>query len=159
MELGAGYGFCGVVAGRLASSVTWTDCRPEVLQSTLPEVIEKNKSLLSSWTTLITELDWASNLPDITQYDLVIGAELMYKSVQFLDLFRIASKSLKPNGKLVLAFVDECQGPTISKIVQTCGLKEIESHKEEINPADLSERGVLDYGETVIISTYQLAWR
>ena len=71
------------------SSVTLTDVHSEVLN-----LLDKNTTVLSKLTKIpadVQELDWCS-YDKLGEYDLVIGADLLYDPAVFEDLVKLLAK-------------------------------------------------------------------
>lgn len=115
LELGAGMGLAGVVAGVLgASGVFLTDGDSESL-SNMRANIQRNSSLVPSSTNIqCLQLKWGSrigefkakcNLPTPAGlFDLVMGSDIIYVETILEPLFQTVDALLSPSGSFVLAY-------------------------------------------------------
>ena len=97
LELGAGLGAPGLTAAAAGFSVTLTDYEELILDF---ERINAAASQLD--TVRFAMLDWL-NPPEMEQYDIVIGAEILFREEFFQPLLGVLRKALKPNGVVYLA--------------------------------------------------------
>ena len=97
LELGAGLGAPGLTAAAAGFSVTLTDYEELILDF---ERITAAASQLD--TVRFAMLDWL-NPPEMEQYDIVIGAEILFREEFFQPLLGVLRKALKPNGVVYLA--------------------------------------------------------
>ncbi len=97
LELGAGLGLPGVVAGMKAARVFLTDYKAEAL-----EVAGEN-ALLNGVTEVRTAVaDWRSFNINET-FDYIIGSDILYHPNLNPYLKRIFQNSLRPDGKILMA--------------------------------------------------------
>jgi predicted nicotinamide N-methyase len=83
----------------LGASVTFTDYVPAAL-----EFAEKNarRNSLKPEKATFRRLDWQQ--PDaLDQFDLILGAEILYEYFFHSDLLRLLEHALKPGGTVMLA--------------------------------------------------------
>ena len=97
LELGAGTGLAGIVAASLGARVLQTD-RHELPMSMCARNSTRNavnaiEHRLADWTL------W----DDATQYDLIIGADVLYAERMHNHLRRIFESNLRPGGRILLA--------------------------------------------------------
>lgn len=97
LELGAGLGAPGLTAAAAGFSVTLTDYEELILDF---ERINAAASQLD--TVRFAMLDWL-NPPEMEQYDVIIGAEILFREEFFKPLLGVLRKALKPNGVVYLA--------------------------------------------------------
>lgn len=97
LELGAGLGATGLVAASAGYEVTLTDYEDRILK------FQKINAAASNLPNVRVEmLDWL-NPKDLGTYDVIVGAEVLYREEFFEPLIAIFRKSLKPNGVIYLA--------------------------------------------------------
>ncbi len=96
LELGAGLGLVSLVAAAAGHEVVATDYEELPLK-----LIQKSAE--ASGVSLKTRfLDWTA--PDIKEeFDLIVGAEIVFKKSLFSPLFELFKKGLAPGGEVVLA--------------------------------------------------------
>ena len=92
LELGAGLGAPGLAAAAAGCSVTLTDYEEQILDF---ERISAAASRLEDVRFEI--LDW-KNPPEMEQYDIIVGAEILFREEFFEPLLRFMRKALKPGG-------------------------------------------------------------
>lgn len=105
LELGSGSGLCGLFVSQLASHSILTDGNEIVMR-----LLEKNKPLGKNVD--IALVDWASK--DLTQdlirqnlpieYNLIIGADVVFWSNSIEPLFNTVQILLKQNGKFIMCY-------------------------------------------------------
>lgn len=81
LELGAGVGLVGMVAAHLGGMVTQTDYHPDVLA-----VCRSNQALNGVENLTIRKADWREWPSDLTGFDLVIAADVLYERKLHLAL-------------------------------------------------------------------------
>ena len=97
LELGAGLGVPGLIAAAAGFRVTLTDYEDLILD------FERINAAASKLTEIeVTKLDWL-NPAELGQYDVVIGAEILFRDVFFEPLLAILRRSLKADGVIYLA--------------------------------------------------------
>jgi predicted nicotinamide N-methyase len=97
LELGAGLGAPGLTAAAAGFSVTLTDYEELILDF---ERINAAASKLDN--VRFAMLDWL-NPPEMEQYDVIIGAEILFREEFFQPLLDVLRKALKPDGVVYLA--------------------------------------------------------
>ena len=97
LELGAGLGAPGLTAAAAGFQVTLTDYEEMILDF---QRISAAASKLD--TVQFSLLDWL-NPPEMVQYDVIIGAEILFRDEFFQPLLEILRKALKPEGVVYLA--------------------------------------------------------
>ena len=97
LELGAGLGAPGLAAASAGYRVTLTDYEELILDF---ERINAAASKLSNVDFLL--LDWL-NPPELKQFDVVIGAEILFREEFFAPLLTILRRTVKPEGEIFLA--------------------------------------------------------
>ena len=97
LELGAGLGAPGLTAAAAGYEVTLTDYEELILDF---ERINAAGSHLDSGRFAM--LDWL-NPPEMEQYDVIIGAEILFREEFFQPLLNVLRRALKPNGVVYLA--------------------------------------------------------
>ncbi|HWI54163.1 MAG TPA: methyltransferase domain-containing protein [Desulfobacteria bacterium] len=96
LELGAGLGLPGTVAGLKGASVLQTDYMPEALD------VAKETAKMNNVENLRTAVaDWRNF--DITEnFDLIIGSDIMYHPELNPYLKKIFLQNLNPGGKIIM---------------------------------------------------------
>ena len=99
IELGCGLGLSGVTAGLLGAHVTFTDYVPAAL-----EFAKKNALIngLRPEDMRFRAFDWEQP-EEFEQFDLVLGAEILYEYFFHGHLLHVLEHVLKPGGSIVLA--------------------------------------------------------
>jgi predicted nicotinamide N-methyase len=97
LELGAGLGAPGLTAAAAGFEVTLSDYEEMILDF---ERINAAASHLD--TVRFAMLDWL-NPPAMEQYDVIIGAEILFREEFFHPLLNVLRRALKPNGVVYLA--------------------------------------------------------
>lgn len=97
LELGAGLGAPGLIAGACGCDVTISDYEEMILD------FERVSAAASGLEAVnFAMLDWL-NPPEMEQYDVILGAEILFREEFFQPLLNIIGKALKPDGKVFLA--------------------------------------------------------
>ena len=97
LELGAGLGAPGLTAAAAGFEVTLSDYEEMIL------VFERINAAASHLDTVrFAMLDWL-NPPAMEQYDVIIGAEILFREEFFQPLLNVLRRALKPNGVIYLA--------------------------------------------------------
>jgi len=97
LELGAGLGAPGLTAAAAGFSVTLTDYEELILDF---ERINAAASKLENVRFAL--LDWLKP-PEMERYDIIIGAEILFREEFFQPLLDVLRKALKPDGVVYLA--------------------------------------------------------
>lgn len=97
LELGAGLGAPGLIAAKVGYQVTLSDYEQLILEF---ERINAAASTLSNVNCLM--LDWL-NPPEMEPFDVILGAEILFRDEFFQPLLNVLDKALKPNGVVYLA--------------------------------------------------------
>ena len=97
LELGAGLGVPGLVAAAAGFQVTLTDYEELILDF---ERINAAASKLEG--VEVAKLDWL-NPSELNRYDVIVGAEILFRDVFFEPLLEILRRSIKPDGVIYLA--------------------------------------------------------
>lgn len=97
LELGAGMGAPGLAAAAAGCSVTLTDYEERILDF---ERLSAAASRLENVRFSI--LDW-KNPPPMERYDIIVGAEILFREEFFEPLLKVIGMALKPRGILYLA--------------------------------------------------------
>jgi len=97
LELGAGLGAPGLTAAALGCSVTLSDYEEMILN------FEQVSAAASGLDNVRFEiLDWLDP-PEIERYDIILGAEILFREEFFEPLLDIIRHTLKPNGTVYMA--------------------------------------------------------
>ncbi len=97
LELGAGLGAPGLVAAARGAEVTLSDYEPHILDF---ERISATANGLGNVAFRL--IDWHKP-PELAPFDMIIGAEILFRDEFFAPLLRIFRKYLKPDGEIYLA--------------------------------------------------------
>ena len=97
LELGAGLGAPGLVAAAAGFRVTLSDYEPIILDF---ERINAAASKLPQ--VRCTLLDWLEP-PEMERYDVILGAEILFREEFFQPLLGVLRRALKPDGVVYLA--------------------------------------------------------
>lgn len=97
LELGAGLGAPGLAAAAAGCSVTMTDYEDLILD------FERVSAAASGLDNVGFEnLDW-KNPPEMEKYDIIAGAEILFREEFFEPLLNVMRKAIKPDGVIYLA--------------------------------------------------------
>lgn len=97
LELGAGLGAPGLAAAAAGCSVTLTDYEELILD------FERVSAAASGLDKVeFAMLDW-KNPPEMKRYDIIVGAEILFREEFFEPLLNVMRKTLKPDGVIYLA--------------------------------------------------------
>ena len=97
LELGAGLGVPGLTAAALGCSVTLTDYEEIILDF---ERVSAAASKLDQ--VQFSLLDWL-NPSEMERYDIILGAEVLFREDFFQHLLTVFRRALKPDGVVYLA--------------------------------------------------------
>ncbi len=97
LELGAGLGAPGLAAAASGCDVTLSDYEELILDF---ERVSAAASKLDNVDCMM--LDW-KNPPDMKRYDIIVGAEILFREEFFEPLLDVMRKTLKPDGVIYLA--------------------------------------------------------
>ena len=97
LELGAGLGAPGLTAASAGFDVTLTDYEQLIL-----DFLKINAAASKLDNVEVTMLDWL-HPAEMKQYDVVIGAEILFRDTFFEPLLEILRRTLKPGGVIYLA--------------------------------------------------------
>jgi len=97
LELGAGLGAPGLTAAAAGYTVTLTDYEEMILD------VERINAAASKLTNVrFALLDWLKP-PEMERYDIILGAEILFREEFFEPLLGVLRKALKPDGVVYLA--------------------------------------------------------
>jgi len=97
LELGAGLGIVGLTAAAFGHEVVLTDYEEECL-----DFLRLNVALNNLEKAKVEKLDWRSP-KELGQFELIVGAEIIFSGRLFEPLFKIFRKYLAPGGVIYLA--------------------------------------------------------
>lgn len=97
LELGAGLGAPGLFAAACGYKVTLSDYEPHILD--FQQISAAANNLLNIDHVII---DWL-NPPDLPRFDIIVGAEILFREEFFEPLLNIFRKLLRPEGVIYLA--------------------------------------------------------
>ncbi len=98
LELGAGLGVPGLAAAAAGMSVTLSDYEEHILDF---ERINAAASKLQDVSFCL--LDWKNPPADMPRYDVLAGAEILFREEFFEPLLQVMRRALKPGGVVYLA--------------------------------------------------------
>eukprot|EP00698_Gefionella_okellyi_P010172 TRINITY_DN2622_c0_g1_i1.p1 TRINITY_DN2622_c0_g1~~TRINITY_DN2622_c0_g1_i1.p1 ORF type:complete len:245 (-),score=35.73 TRINITY_DN2622_c0_g1_i1:17-751(-) len=125
VELGAGTGRCGLLAGFTASSVVLTD-NNEIILDLLRQNVELNASAFQHMKTLpgVVNLNWGSSIAGVREFpsdgfDVVLAADVVYSPDYIEALFKTADDLLSkaPGAIFVLSYVNRWEN--VNRALQT----------------------------------------
>lgn len=97
LELGAGIGLAGIAARLAGANLLHTDYAEAALRfirvNSLRNGLREPRLLLADWR----------RFPSIGQFDLILGADILYEKTLHQDLAAVIGRSVKPNGMVWLA--------------------------------------------------------
>jgi predicted nicotinamide N-methyase len=97
LELGAGLGAPGLTAAACGCAVTLTDYEELILD------FERVSAAASGLDNVdFALLDWL-NPPEMKQFDVILGAEILFREEFFQPLLTVINKALRPGGAVYLA--------------------------------------------------------
>jgi len=97
LELGAGLGAPGLAAAAMGCSVTLSDYEEMILD------FERVSAAASGLDNVRFDmLDWL-NPPEMKRYDIILGAEILFRDEFFEPLLGIIRRALKPDGVVYMA--------------------------------------------------------
>ncbi|GBE12821.1 putative methyltransferase [bacterium BMS3Bbin14] len=97
LELGAGLGAPGLAAAAAGCTVTLSDYEERILD------FERVSAAASKLDNVGFEmLDW-KNPPDLPRFDIIAGAEILFREEFFAPLLDVLRRTLKPDGVVYLA--------------------------------------------------------
>jgi predicted nicotinamide N-methyase len=97
LELGAGMGVVGLFLAAAGHPVTLTDCNPDALA-----LLKKNAERNGLTSVTVRHLDW-HRFESPGAFDIVCGAELVYRQADIQPAMTAVRKSIKPEGTVYLA--------------------------------------------------------
>lgn len=97
LELGAGLGATGLIAAKAGYEVTLTDYEERVLN-----FLKVNAAASNLPDVKVEMLDWF-DAKELDSYDVIVGAEVLYREEFFEPLLKIFQSSLNPGGVIYLA--------------------------------------------------------
>lgn len=97
LELGSGTGITGIMLGAMGNKVTLTDYDDNALA-----LLKKNAAHNKLENVQVQKLDWLH--PTIKEtYDIIFGAEIIYKEAFIEPVFELLKKYLKSDGTVFIA--------------------------------------------------------
>lgn len=98
LELGAGLGVPGLAAAAAGATVTLSDYEELILD------FERVNAAASGLSNLgCTLLDWHHPPADLPRFDVLAGAEILFREEFFKPLLQVMQRALKPGGVIYLA--------------------------------------------------------
>lgn len=97
LELGSGLGLPSMVATHLGADVLATDFHPDVQEYFLRNC--RHTNIECSYQ----RLNWREDNPELGQFDVVIGSDVLYESKHPIEVARGLLRYVKPQGKVILS--------------------------------------------------------
>lgn len=97
LELGCGLGLPSIVATQLGAKVIATDFHPDVEEYFLRNCRHTNI------TCSYERLNWREDNPNLGQFDVVIGSDVLYESKHPKEVAQGLLRYVKPRGKVLLS--------------------------------------------------------
>ncbi len=98
LELGAGLGVPGLAAAAAGANVTLSDYEQHILD------FERVNAAASGVANVrCTLLDWHNPPADMPRFDVLAGAEILFREAFFQPLLQVMRRALKPGGVIYLA--------------------------------------------------------
>eukprot|EP00123_Amoebidium_parasiticum_P009821 comp19727_c0_seq1/m.23512 comp19727_c0_seq1/g.23512 ORF comp19727_c0_seq1/g.23512 comp19727_c0_seq1/m.23512 type:complete len:276 (-) comp19727_c0_seq1:791-1618(-) len=127
LEVGAGMGLTGLVAATRGANVTLTDAFPHVLQRLRRNVDSAvNGGAVCAQFIDVAPLDWTCPekfAEGHGKYDVILGADIIYKDNLNSALLSTLRLLLKPTGHVVIANGDRKPMNALIKVAPTYGFK------------------------------------
>lgn len=98
LEVGAGLGITGVVAGAFGYNVTITDMDDDIL-----DFSKLSAAINGCMTVSHAKLDWLAPSAMLDRFDMILGSEVLFNERFFLPLLNVFKTLLAPNGVIYLA--------------------------------------------------------
>lgn len=105
LEIGAGLGIAGILASMFGHNVAISEFDTHAI-----EFIRANAFINESRDITVISLDW-NDPPLSTQYDQIIGSEVIFRKQDFAPIQKLFNSVLKPEGEVIL--VSEIRKPVI----------------------------------------------
>lgn len=97
IELGAGMGVVGMFLAAFGHPVTLTDYNDDALS-----LLKKNAARNNLDSVTVQKRDW-NTMASADRYDIVCGAEMVYRKTDINAVFKAIEASVKPDGVVFLA--------------------------------------------------------
>ena len=136
LELGAGAGLPGLVASTLGATVTQTDLSDDLLALAAHNAALNALSPLPAFAA-----DW-NIWSHTSQYDALIGADILYAPQTHSSLEAIFSRNLAPGGLLLIA------DPGRSRALEFAGRLETSGWQLDLTTQTVRLPGAWDHGQT-----------
>lgn len=98
LEIGAGIGFAGMVSRGLGADLTQTDYQTDALTLCCHNAIQNGITGIT-WEIA----DWRNLPPSLRDFDLVLGADVLYERTLHPALAEIFPRLLAPGGQILLS--------------------------------------------------------
>lgn len=146
LEIGAGVGVAGLVAGYLGGRVRQTDHGREALALCRANAARNG----------VTGLEWAladwTDWHDDARYDAIIGSDILYEAEMYEPISAIMARNLTPSGRVLLTDPGRSTTPRFVALLEASGWR-IAKRRKRL-PAIAPTRP----GETVVVTLIE-AWR
>ena len=114
LDLGCGMGFPGMIAASLGLPVLFADLEPPAL------LFAKLNSLAYQTPTRTRQLNWQTTKLD-EQFDLILGADILYERKQWESLEMFWRTHLAPGGSAILGEPGRQTGDNFPVWIRSCG--------------------------------------
>lgn len=127
LELGCGVGLAGIAAARAGAAVHLSDYEEDALLFARYNALQNVPGAISDFLLL----DWRRP-PLSSDYDLVLGSDILYERRHFLPLLEAFRALLAPGGTVVLTDPDRSTGEPFARLAQEWGFC-VKRDREEID--------------------------
>jgi predicted nicotinamide N-methyase len=98
LEVGCGIGVSSLILNRRGANITAMDYHPEV-----GKYLERNVALNGDQPIPFVQGSWNDELPELGEFDLIIGSDLLYEEEHAAALAKFVVRKLARNGKILFA--------------------------------------------------------
>jgi len=98
LEVGCGIGVSSLILNRRGANITAMDYHPEV-----GKYLQRNVQLNGDQPIRFVQGSWNDELPELGEFDLIIGSDLLYEEEHAEALAKFVVRKLSSNGKILFA--------------------------------------------------------
>tara|TARA_R110002072_G_scaffold5527_3_gene35328 strand:+ start:13860 stop:14429 length:570 start_codon:yes stop_codon:yes gene_type:complete len=98
LEVGCGIAVGSLLLNRRGADITAMDYHPEA-----GRFLERNVKLNGDAAIKFVRGNWNDELPDLTEFDLIVGSDLLYEDEHAEQLAAFLIRKLAPGGQIVIA--------------------------------------------------------
>lgn len=98
LEVGCGIGVTSLLLNRRGADITAMDYHPEV-----GKFLDRNTALNGDKSIPFVRGSWTDELPGLTEFDLIVGSDLLYEEVHAVQLADFVLRKVSPTGTVVIA--------------------------------------------------------